>query len=534
MKILKILTLGLLLCAGTASAQVGGMTMKAAHEVQMGETLYSISRHYNVSVDDLRKANPRMGDTLLAGSVVYIPSTVALTGEQGTVDSSTAGNTGKAGESIPCKTMYQVGKKETVFSISRQFHISEEELLRANPQIEDGKIKKGEYLCIPYTASELYEMRRESENYATAQKEREAAEARAAEETARKARQLDRIKVAVILPFSLDSTKKTKEAVKMYDFYEGFLLAVDEMRSKGVSVDIYAYEEPGLLSTGMEALLSSPMMSHMNLIVGPMRVENIPALSQFAKKHDIPLAIPFSTRASVTAASPVCYQINTNISRFYKDIFKQFADRYQHHNILIVNTGDRGEKADYALSLKQSLEENALTYKTVDVADLATLSQLSDTPGEKTVVVPISNTQSAFEKVVNKLGQNSEDEVSRVELFGFPEWQAFSEKNKQNLRKYHAAFFCTFYADPSSTQVQDFNRQFRYWFKRDPMGTYPQYGLLGYDTARFFLSGLNQYGREFKENSTSLRVAALQNPMQFELLPGGNGFSNTYFRIVSF
>lgn len=535
MNILKICTLGLLLCANTAWAQVGDQKVKTTHEVQMGETLYSISRQYSITVEELRQANPNIGDTLLAGSVVIIPISQGTQPVAGTDDQMLDGPS-MVKESIPCKTMYQVGKKETLFSIARQFHVTEEDLRRANPQIDGDNIKKGEYLCIPYTTMERYEMQLESEAYAASQREREAAEARAAQEAAeaaRKAKQLERIKVAVILPFNLDSSKKSKEAVKMYDFYEGFLLSVDEMKRKGVSVDVYAYEEPSLLSNGMDALLNSPMLSHMNLIVGPMRVENITAVANFAAKHNIPLAVPFSTKASLTASVPVCYQINTNASRFYKEIFQQFIERHRQHNVLILSTGDRGEKSDYLSSLKLSLDENGISYKTVGLDDLAKLSELM-TPGERTVIMPVSNLQNTFEKMIGKLEQNKEIDTSVIELFGFPEWQTFSDKNKGYMSKYHASFFCTFYTDPYSTQVQDFNRLFHNWFKRDQMATYPQYGLLGYDTGKFFLSGLHEYGLTFPENASSVRVAALQNPMQFEQVGNGNGFINTYFRIVNY
>ena len=530
----------LLLCgSATMKAQVEGMPMKAAHEVRSGETLYSISKKYNVSVENIRKVNPRIGDTLLAGSIVFIPDVEGsglqdAESVQPTVDQiPRTDGPGMVKPNTPCKTMYEVGKKETIFSIARQFHISEEDLLRANPQITDYKIKKGEFLCIPYTQNELYEMRREGQQYAESQRARAAEEAREAAEAARRAKMLERIRVAVILPFSLDAAKKSKEAVKMYDFYEGFLLAIDELKAQGANVDVYAFEEPTALSGGMELLLTNPDLEKANLIVGPMRLENLPSLSRFASQRHIPLAVPFSTKASITAGVPVCYQINTTADHMYQQIFSQVIDRYQHHNIIIVNVGDRGEKTDYINQLKLQLEQHALSYKTIAVADLATLSELT-IEGMRTLIVPTSNTQNAYEKVVAKLDQASGLDISSIDLFGYPEWQTFSDKNKQSMRKYHAAFFCTFYTDPTSAQVLDFNQKFRFWFKRDQMGTYPQYGLLGYDTAKFFVSGLQQHGLDFMDNSTSLRIPALQNPMMFEKQAGNGGFVNTYFRIVSF
>jgi LysM repeat protein len=46
-----------------------------SHTVQMGETLYSISRQYGCSVEQLKEWNPQMGDVLRAGEKlrIFIP-----------------------------------------------------------------------------------------------------------------------------------------------------------------------------------------------------------------------------------------------------------------------------------------------------------------------------------------------------------------------------------------------------------------------------------------------------------------------------
>ena len=49
--------------------------------------------------------------------------------------------------------MHKVERKETIFSISRQYGISEEELIAANPELKKGKLKRGSFLFIPYPAS---------------------------------------------------------------------------------------------------------------------------------------------------------------------------------------------------------------------------------------------------------------------------------------------------------------------------------------------------------------------------------------------
>ena len=55
-----------------------------------------------------------------------------------------------------CRDMHKVKRKETVYSISREYGISEAELIAANPELQgEDKIKKGTFLCIPYPTAEV-------------------------------------------------------------------------------------------------------------------------------------------------------------------------------------------------------------------------------------------------------------------------------------------------------------------------------------------------------------------------------------------
>ena len=539
----------------------GAMAQTRKHEVQGGETLYSISRTYGVSIDAIRQANPNMGETILAGQTLVIPAA----GAQGTAQPATPVTTTqpvkqqqqpvqqqpvrtvraedveravKAQQQAPqptpeCKQMYLVEKKETVYSISHKFGLTEDELRAANPQITKNKVKKGEYLCIPYSAAEkaAIQQRKQEEQAAQRRREEEARQKAAAE--AKKVRQQQAINVAVILPFDLDSKNKGKEATKMLDFYQGFLLAVDELKGKGVSTNVYAYEEKGVYSSALDTILEKPAMAHMNLIVGPMRVEHIPALSRFARKHNIPLAVPFSTKASITASQPCVFQVNTAAASLYGRVYQQFTERYQGANVIFVNCNDNSDKADYIINFKNALQTKGTGFQMIDAANIVNDLKPLLSSEKKNVLVLSSPSQSAFGNVVRKLNAVSELSAYQVSLFGFPEWQTFSDKNKQNLRKYHASFFTTFYTNPNAGDTQNFNQKFRSWFKRNQFSSVPLYGLLGYDVGKYFLTGIYEHGSNFMQNAPSMRVPALQNPMQFERAAAGNGFVNCAIRIIS-
>ena len=166
----KILFLFIAFVMSMALFAQQGSTRK--HEVQSGETLYSISRQYNVAVAELLKANPGLdSDHMMAGQVINVPvssqqnvpTALVQQGEGKRQSQQQNLQTGQYESSSQVlatpnrprfKTLHEVKKKETIFGISRMYGVTEEQLIKANPSIKKGKLKKGTVLNIPYTAEE--------------------------------------------------------------------------------------------------------------------------------------------------------------------------------------------------------------------------------------------------------------------------------------------------------------------------------------------------------------------------------------------
>lgn len=495
------------------------------HEVQSGETLFSIGKKYGVSVEQIKQSNPQLGSNLMAGMTLKIPATTATIASSSLTGSSNKNQT----KQTDCKQMYLVEKKETVYAIAHKFGVSEEALRKANPQIDEkNKIKKGEYLCIPYSDDEwkIVQQQRQEEQEAKARAEQEQRERERQE-----ARQLNQLNVAVILPFALDKGGKTKEGQKMVDFYEGFLMAVEDIKKRGISVNIYAYEEKYGQSTSIDSILRQPMMTHMNLIVGPMRAEHIPAVGRFAKQHNIPVAVPFSTKAGITTNAPTLFQINTLTSSLYQKVYKEFIAQHTKDNIIFLYCADKQDRPDYIIGFKNALKDHDITYRTADNSDLATIENMMDE--ERTnIIIPSSPSQQAFEHLTTKLQANEAIKTKKISLFGFPEWQTFTEHNKSTIRAYQGSFFTTFYTNPGDMDIKRFKQRFQENFKHEQYASVPLFGVLGYDVGNYFLEGVHHFGADFIKTQYGLNVKFLQNPMSFERGNANNGFINTSIRIV--
>jgi LysM repeat protein len=105
------------------------------HKVKKGESLYTIAKEYNVSEDQLKEWNKLSDTKLKPGQKLSIQSGKNSEKSKNSDSKATSGN--RAGET------HVVKKGESFYSIAHKYHISEEELVKANPAI-DGKLKAGD------------------------------------------------------------------------------------------------------------------------------------------------------------------------------------------------------------------------------------------------------------------------------------------------------------------------------------------------------------------------------------------------------
>jgi membrane-bound lytic murein transglycosylase D len=105
----------------------------STHTVRTGDTLYDIARDYQVSVNDLKRANGLRSSRIYPGKELKIPATTRP---------STPAQTNLE------KGTYRVQKGDTLYDIARRFGVSISELRRAN-DLRTSRIYPGDVLRIP-------------------------------------------------------------------------------------------------------------------------------------------------------------------------------------------------------------------------------------------------------------------------------------------------------------------------------------------------------------------------------------------------
>ncbi|MEW5677311.1 LysM peptidoglycan-binding domain-containing protein [Flavobacterium enshiense] len=115
------------------------------HKVTKGETAYSIAKKYSVSPEDIYRLNPEAKNGVNENAVILIPSNVGQPAKNSVT--ATVKETPKpTGKEV--KVYHVVEAKETVYSISKKYDVTEESIKKNNPDIEKEGLKIGNTVIV--------------------------------------------------------------------------------------------------------------------------------------------------------------------------------------------------------------------------------------------------------------------------------------------------------------------------------------------------------------------------------------------------
>lgn len=129
-------------------AAVSAFCEQKTHTVQKGETLYSISRQYGISVNELRQLNGLTETSILkVGQVLNVSAETEAKKE--TAGTAAASSSNKKSEAQPVYDDYTVKAGDTLYSIARANDISVAELKKINNFDDSTVLKYGVVIKIP-------------------------------------------------------------------------------------------------------------------------------------------------------------------------------------------------------------------------------------------------------------------------------------------------------------------------------------------------------------------------------------------------
>lgn len=461
------------------------------YKISSGETLYSISKRFQVSLNAIYEVNNISPKTVVnVGRIIEIPVR------------QKDNNAVKKG----CKLMYKVEKKETIYGICRKFNITEDEFIAANPQLRNEKLKKNKYVCIPYSNSEIEDAM--------------ASVTEVVEEME------DAFEIGIILPFGISQKTLEPNNHKMLDFYRGFLLALEESKDKLESVNVHAIDESIIDSLGTNVIVNSANYKNLDLIIGPYNSNYINPIVQFASANNMHVVIPFSSKEDYFSTYNNVFQLNVVQSDFYNKTFKRLIDRNKNTNYIFYNSDDKSENSVFSSSLKNYLTSAGISFKEVNSTAVTEITSLLSQSNNNMLLCSFGSVK-VFEKLIKNLDNAEGLSDYKISIFGQPNWIQFAEDKKNDFSRYNCQYFTKFISDSSINSIKELEDKFEVYFKTEQYPSYPKYGVMGYDIGKYFLNN----ERYFIDGGDIKNINTLQTPLKFEK---SKGYFNNQIIFVSY
>lgn len=411
--------------------------------------------------------------------------------------------------------IHKIKRKETIYGICKQYGITEEELVKANPEMKQPgyELRKGDYIYIPYPSKNNQQTVAKTTNNVS----------KATGLYSNKS-----FKVGIVLPLhNVDGDGK-----RMVEYYRGLLMAFDDLKKQGMSIEVNAVNTP--IDGDIYQSISQKGMSKCDIIFGPLYSKQVKPLADFAYNNGAKLVIPFSITGNDAAYNPIIYQVYQSPEYLNNSVIKHFAYRFSNYHIVVIDCNDKtSDKGTFTFGLRSELEKRNIPYSITNLNSSNEMFAKSFSSTKPNMVILNTGRSPELNQVIAKLDvlTSSHPELA-ISMFGYTEWLMYAKYNTSKFCKYDTFIPTCSYYNTYSSKTKAFENEYRKWFNSEPMDYIPRFAITGYDHGMFFLRGLAEHGKNF--TGATADKDALQTPLHFIKADTNGGYQNSSFMFVHY
>ncbi|UJF30639.1 LysM peptidoglycan-binding domain-containing protein [Kaistella sp. 97-N-M2] len=556
-----------------ASTQVGKIVL------QPKQTIYGLTKQYQISETELRRLNPDLDSHMKIGDEVVLPLENLNKYGSSQVASATVNEVKtdavetEVAQSTAVKTAvdpdsYEIQPKDNYYKLSRKFNISQAELFAMNPGLEAKGLQPGETIKIkgPTTAAvsatepqaiptsstdaaNTYTSTAVADDYVTYTVQsgdtvfgilnkfgidldqlltlNPSLSAGLKSGMVLKIKKLDAayvkksgdaLNVVMMLPFGFD-TNDSKYRSMSLDFLSGAKLAIERNVKKGQKLDIK------VIDAGNEGSFKNSLTQinadNTDLIIGPFFKSSVLQVLDYVKGNKIPVVAPFANTPDLLNFENLIL-IETNESVYAERIAKEVKDVYSDQKIYIVADADQTKANILKTKLEKDLK-NPVVVLVKSPADIQLDQNMMTGQSAPVIAILANDNDSVGEAFGNKMIALSK-EVANVKAFSMY-YSPIFEKKVDELSQANLVYLM----DRKINTEGDFEKEILAEYKTKYCKTPSKYSVIGFDVVNDMLSRENKKGEIFKQmNKVQTQLAT-----KFEFEKTKNGaYVNTGYRVV--
>ena len=528
-----------------------------SHIVKERQTLYSISKAYNVSIEDIYKYNPSVKENgLKINTILIIPiageatqtnadvavemaagpvvEAVAKTEEAQTPVAETVSEpevkpevkvepvTEPEDEDIVIKRKtHTVRWFEDLDTIAEKYGVTVEALMEING-LTGRKLTKRQKLIIP-TEEEAAQAQADDNALEDEETLLDASDTTAVTDTLMLPEMPSKkiVDLSLMLPFNASSAKGSSS--NNIDFYSGVLLAIYEMSQNGVSTSLDTYDiADGKIKTDLDSLKNE------NVVIGPVSTGDLTRLFNTAPEDKMVVS-PLDQRAEkLVYEHSNMIQAPTPYSVIYTDLMAWMKEDLQEGDRAIVVT-EKGARATEAVQAMMAavdsskIEYKALSYSILEGRDvpesLAWLMTEDETASNRVFIA--SESEAFVNDVVRNLNVMIHKKY-KVVLYAPGRIRNFETIEVDNFHNSNLHVSLGYYIDYDDAKVKEFLLKYRALYNSEPT----QFSFQGYDLAKYFIGLCSKYGENWTQKLESSDSKMLQSVFRFRKTQTG-GYINT-------
>ena len=491
------------------------------HKVKAGQTLYAIARDYNISVAQLREDNPSVNPQALSvGESLWIRRTAIGSSTEQQAQAEMAEYTDNLNKATSDDGFdnHVVQPGETIYSLSRRYGITEAEFAQLN-DVSQG-LKAGAIIRIPKAKEVEQELVAEAENTPTQTTLN-------TEITFQKLDNSQDLNIALMLPMNINS----KPNASYVEFYQGFLLGLDEIKKSGngnTKLTVYNTAHDQLK---VQQIVGSTMFEGTNLIVGPVYEDELNPVLQYAHKNNVPVVSPLANISAVQ--SPALYQLSPAPEKKYEKI-GNLLDGGRDIYLIYASSNDKEFEQEIIKEL-HGRPYSAYNYSFADQkstftprnAEARAIESMDDIlKSEKPCLfIVLANAETDVDRILGTISSSKVALTDRSEpsaqyvVMGTSRWGRFNNIDHTTYFNNNVVMISTYHAKRDSKAVRDFDSRYI-----DAYGALPSlYAYRGYDTAMIFCAGMRG---DIEYNMLDKRYTPLQTTYKFVRGNAGERYVN--------
>jgi len=537
-----------------------------SHIVLERQTLYSISKAYGVSVEDIYRYNPSVRtEGLKKNAIILIPvvegetatkpakenetanaekkvarqesarPTTATTTEEMSATEDKAEVARQKEKNNPKKkqTVHTVRWYETIETIAEKYGVSVEAIMRAN-NLSGKELKSRQKLVIPSRDAAVETVReteavrqgsaesptqekvpRKSPDYGvdsaagTDAKPEDGGSAVESTETGSGSeagiRKKNSVNFALVLPFMAGTEKPSSSS---FDFYCGALLAARELGLDSLSVNVSVFD------TGTDALTRRSLGDE-DFIIGPLSPADIRKVHD-AAGDDVAIISPLDPKAAaLTGEFPKLVQVPTPHDLQYADLVQWIADETQSGDRTVLISEKGGKESEAMKVFTEILDISGLKYKDLQYSllegrDIIAKLKSITVESPKTNRFIIASESEAFVNDVFRNISLLSRENRKVEVFCHSRVRGY-DIEVESLHNNDLHISLAYYIDYNTPETISFVKAYRALFNTEPT----QFSFQGYDVTKYFCELRAAYGDDWLKAIGHCPKTGLQTSFNF-------------------